>query len=186
MLTMKKIIATALLACFFFAACEKDDICDPSTSTTPRLVVQFFDNNNVSLTRSTPNLRIIDDGFAENGENNPLLNQNGGATWNDTVAYIPLRLNQNTTKYRLILNANDNNPDNDRTDILEFNYTKSEVYISRACGFKALFDLLGNPLQQPIILNNNPDAIEGTWIRKIELIQSQINDENEAHVKIFF
>ena len=180
---MKKNIVTLVLMCFFFASCEKDDICDPSTSTTPRLVLQFYDNNNVSLTRKTTNLKIIGDGLADS---KPLLNENGGITWNDTVVYLPLRVNENSTKYKMILNADDNDVSNDQTDILEINYTKTEVYISRACGFKAQFNLFGTSSQQPLILNNNPAATEGNWMKKIEVLQSQINDENEAHVKIFF
>lgn len=180
---MKKIIATLVFACFAFAGCEKDDICDPSTPTTPRLVVQFYDINNVSLTRNVTNLKVIGDGL---DADNPLLSESGLITWNDTVVYLPLRVNETSTKFTLILNAEDADSSNDRTDELEINYTTSDVYISRACGFKALFNLFGNPMQQPLILNNNPAAIDGEWIRKIELIQSEINDENETHVKIYF
>jgi hypothetical protein len=180
---MKKTVAILLFITFLFAACEKDDICDPSTSTTPRLVVQFFDNNNISLTRNTTNLKIVDDAISDAA---PLLNEAGGNTWNDSVVYLPLRVNENTTKFKLTLNADDNDATNDKTDVLQINYTKNDIYISRACGFKAQFNLFGNPQQQPVILNDNPAAIEGNWIKNIQVIQSQINDENETHVKIFF
>lgn len=180
---MKKIVATLLFMGFFFASCEKDDICDPSTSTTPRLVVQFFDKNNISLTRNTTNLKIIGDGF---DDTNPLLNKAGGTTWNESITYLPLRVNENSTKFKLILNADDEDATNDKTDFVEINYTKNDVYISRACGFKAQYNLFGNPQQQSIILNDNPAAVEGNWIKSIQIIQSQINDENETHVKIFF
>jgi hypothetical protein len=179
---MKKIVAAVLLISFFFASCEKDDICDPATPTTPRLVIQFFDKNNVSLTRFTTNLKII----ADDEDAIPLLNNSGEATWNDTLVYLPLRLDVNATKYRLILNADDNNTTNDRTDTLEINYTRSDVYVSRACGFKSLFDLVGNPMQDSFVLNNVPGAVSGNWINNIEVLQSKINDENEAHIKILF
>ena len=182
---MKKIMFVLLLISFFFAACEKDDICDPSTPTTPRLVLQFYDNNNVSLNRKTTNLKIIGlgDGMVDT---NYLPNESGGETWNDTVVYLPLRVNENATKYKLILNVDTDETTTELTDVLEINYTRNDVYISRACGFKTLFDLFGDPLRDPFILNNTPDATSGNWIKNIQVIQSQINDENEAHIKIFF
>lgn len=180
---MKNIVTALVFVSFFFAGCEKDDICDESTSTTPRLVLQFYDKNNVSLTRATTNLKIIGEGLADE---NYLPNLADGITWNDTIAYLPLRINENSTTYKLILNAEDNDSLNDRTDFLEINYTQTDVYISRGCGFKTLFNLFGDPLRDPFILNNTPDLTTGTWINNIQVIQSQINDENEAHIKIFF
>lgn len=183
---MKKIIAGLLVISFFFAACEKDDICDPATPTTPRLVLRFFDKNNISVARRTTNLKIIGyigDGFPDD---RPLLNPSGAAVWNDTLVYLPLRVNEDSTKYRLILNADDTNDQNDLTDELEINYTRSNFYISRACGFKTLFDLYGDPLRDPFVLNNIPDTTSGNWIDNIQVIQSQLNDENEAHIYIFF
>lgn len=179
---MKKILAVLLLVSFFFASCEKDDICDPSTSTTPRLVLQFYDKNNITLTRKTTNLKIIGDGANENYLPNP----SGGLTWNDTIVYLPLRINQDATKYKLILNVDEDVTTIERTDILEINYKRNDVYISRACGFKTEFNLFGDPLRDPFILNNTPDAVQGNWINNIQVIQSQINNENEAHIKIFF
>jgi len=180
---MKKIVALLLLVSFFFAACEKDDICDPSTPTTPRLVLQFYDKNNISLTRLTTNLKIVADGMEDT---NGVPNANGGQTWNDTIIFLPLRINETSTRFKLILNANDNDSLNDITDIIQFNYTQSDVYISRGCGFKTLFALEGNPLENSFILNDTPNVTLGNWINDIQVLQSQINDENEAHIKIFF
>ena len=178
---MKKLIAALLVISFFFAACEKDDICDPATATTPRLVLRFYDKNNISVARRTTNLKIIGDPFQDD---RPLLNPSGAAVWNDTLVYLPLRVNEDSTKYRLILNADDNNAQ--RTDEIEINYKRSNFYISRACGFKTLFDLFGNPLLDPFVLNNVPGATTGNWINDIQVVQSQINDENEAHINIYF
>lgn len=180
---MKKIVAVLLLISFIFVSCEKDDICDPSTLTTPRLKIQFFDKNNISLTRKTTNLKIVDDGIADAA---PLLNESGQETWNDSIVYLPLRVNQDATKYKLILNFDEDPATVELTDVLEINYTRNDIYISRACGFKTSFNLFGNPLQSPFILNNTPNVTTGNWIKNIQVVQSQINDENEAHIKIFF
>ncbi len=179
---MKKIIAFLLLLPFFFAGCEKDDICDTSSSTTPRLVLKFYNKNNISVLRATTNLKIVGVGMGDNF----LPNQSGGPTWNDTVVYIPLRVNENSTSYKLTLNADDVDVTNDKTDMLEINYRRNNVYISRACGFKTLYDLFGDPLKNAFVLNNTPNTVQGNWINTIEVVQSQINDENEAHIKILF
>ena len=178
---MKKIIAALLLVSFFFASCEKDDICDPSTETTPRLVIQFFDKNNISLTRAVSNLKLVGEGM-EIG----VSDSQGRQVWSDTIVYVPLRVNENSTKYKLILNADDGDILNDLTDVLEINYTRDDIYISRACGFKTEFNLFGDPLKSPFVLNNTPNAVTGNWINNIQVIQSTINDENEAHINIFF
>ena len=180
---MKKFLGVLIVISFVFAACEKDDICDATTSTTPRLVIDFYDNNNISLKRYTTNLKIVGDGMSDEDY---LPNLSGGTIWNDTVVYLPLRVNENATKYNLILNSDTDDTTIEFTDVLEINYTRSDVYVSRACGFKTLFNLYGDPLQDPFVLNNTPDVTSGTWIKNIQVIQSQINDENEAHIKIFF
>ncbi len=40
---MKKIFLFLLIS-FSFLSCEKDDICDATTPTTPRLVIEFYDS----------------------------------------------------------------------------------------------------------------------------------------------
>lgn len=183
---MKKFLGVLIVISFIFAACEKDDICDSSTSTTPRLVIDFYDNNNISLKRYTTNLKIIGLGDGMVDTNYLPNDTNGGETWNDTVVYLPLRVNEDATKYNLILNSDTDDTTVELTDVLEINYTRNDVYVSRACGFKTLFNLYGDPLRDPFVLNNTPDVTSGTWIKNIQVIQSQINDENEAHIKIFF
>jgi hypothetical protein len=41
-------------------------------------------------------------------------------------------------------------------------------------------------MQDSFVLNNVPGAVSGNWINNIEVLQSKINDENEAHIKILF
>ena len=38
-----------IVSIIFLTSCEKDDICPESTQTTPRLVITFYDINNVPL-----------------------------------------------------------------------------------------------------------------------------------------
>lgn len=180
---MKKIVTLLLLVSFFFVSCEKDDICDPATQTTPRLVIEFFDYNNRSLIRPVTNLKIIGAGMEDN---NGVPNESGSQTWNSAIVNLPLRLNEDVTEYRLILNADDGLETNDRIDTLKFNYRRNEIYVSRACGFKTTFNLSNNATQNAFILNNTPNATQGAWIDSILVLKPQIENENEAHIKIFF
>ena len=59
---MKKIIGLLTLI-FLFAGCEKDDICDPTTATTPNLVIEFYDYSQPTLTKNVVNLKITGDGM---------------------------------------------------------------------------------------------------------------------------
>jgi hypothetical protein len=62
---------------------------------------------------------------------------------------LPLRTDDNTTEYILIKEAsvNDNGTPNDNTDDfvdgnqdrITLNYSREEVFVSRACGFKTIF-----------------------------------------------
>jgi hypothetical protein len=151
---MKKIFCVLFIIGFLITGCEKDDICDPSTPTTPRLVIQFFDSTNRSATKVINNLKIVGEGM---DYNNGVLNDNGSQIWNDSLVFVPLKITQDVTKFRFIRNAQDTILSNDITDELEFNYSRRDEYVSRACGFKTLFDLYGIPNKDPFVLNDAED-----------------------------
>lgn len=179
---MKKIFCFLFISVFLLTSCEKDDICDPSTPTTPRLVIKFFNANNRSVPQIISDLKIVGEGMDyENG----ILNNNGTQIWNDSLVYVPLRINQDVSKFSFIRKANDTVLSNDITDILEFNYSRRDEYVSRACGFKTIFDLNGSPTGRPFVLNNDEDATAGVWIKDIQVVQPNINDENETHINIY-
>jgi hypothetical protein len=95
-------------------------------------------------------------------------------------------LNEDVTEYSFTLNADDGSATNDRIDTLKFNYSRNEIYVSRACGFKTTFNLSNDATQNAFILNNTPNATQGAWIDSILVLRPQIENENEAHIKIFF
>lgn len=165
---MKKYIITSLLLLFAVSSwnCEKDDICAETTPKTPKVIIDFYDIINQTELKNVTNLVIIEPSF------NSGFSYNGVNTIN-----IPLRTNQDTTTLQFILNGSDNDTTNDIIDELTFNYERNDVYISRACGYKTLFQL------------NTPNGIttsSNNWIQNIEIIQANINNENETHVKIYF
>ena len=56
---MKKI--QLLFICLFsisFSSCEKDDICEATTPTTPKLVIEFYDVLNRTVKKNVNNLAV--------------------------------------------------------------------------------------------------------------------------------
>jgi hypothetical protein len=165
---MRKIGILLVFFCGIFSGCEKDDLCDANTITTPRVVIEFYDFNFPSNLRSVSNLRVT--GIEEGA----ILTEFEEAFTGTTIS-LPLRASQDNTKYSLVLNST--NTANANEDFLQFNYTRNNVYVSRACGYKTLFELQGNP---SITEDTN------NWIQNLIVTTTKINDESETHIKIYF
>ncbi len=157
---MKKTLTLLLIAMFSFSGCEKDDICDANTSTTPRLVIEFYDFSNSTVLKNVTNLKVIGEGMTEG----IVFNGNG-----NTVS-IPLKTTENSTTYRFIFNSD--SPSSNEEEI-KFEYTRENIFVSRACGFKTIFSL--DKISSDLL-----------WIKDIRIEKSNILNENETHVKIYF
>tara|TARA_B110000503_G_C7018442_1_gene358680 strand:+ start:450 stop:911 length:462 start_codon:yes stop_codon:yes gene_type:complete len=151
---------------FLLLKCEKDDICSGDTLTSPRLIIEFYDYNNPTELSQITYLGIADPTFVSGYSFNSL----------SRIA-IPLRSNQDTTTLNFVLNGSDDDTTNDVLDTVTFNYTRKNTYISRACGYKTTY-----------VLNDTDGLVVPTtnWIKSIEIIDSNIENENETHVKIYF
>lgn len=167
---MKKIFL--LLFVFSLLGCEKDDICDANTPTTPRLIIEFYD-----FTASTETLKNVNNlGIVA-----PPLTEGLGFSAVNKIQ-VPLKTNAETTTFSFIQNGTDTDLTNDNEDVLDFNYTTREVYVSRACGFKTLFTLK----QTNPIVTAEPFSSPSSWIKNIVIVKPNLENENEVHVKIFF
>ena len=121
--------------------CDRDDICAESTPTTPSLIIDFLDFNNNDSSKNVFNIAVIGVG------NETILPEYNIITTNRLS--LPLRTTENTTQYRVINNASVNDsgtPEDPSDDIIEgnediitINYSRENVYVSRACGFKTIF-----------------------------------------------
>lgn len=179
---MKKIITLLLLVTFSFSSCEKDDICDANTPTTPRLVIGFYDIDNPSVAQNVNNLKVIGEGMTEGIIFNENATDDSKYLTNGNTISIPLKTDVNTTTYDFILNSGNPNPILIDTDRITFNYTRNDVFVSRACGFKVLFDFDPN---NPYTHTSVPVTKE-KWIQYISVEKNNIDNENETHIKIFF
>lgn len=164
---MKKILLL-LVAALAFSGCEKDDIC--TDETTPQLVIAFYDISNPTALKNVASLKITGDGMTD-----ALGTYSGVST-----IKLPLDVTGDSVKYSLILNSS--SATNANEDFLQFDYTRNNVYVSRACGYRTIFEL-NSPGGVTLTDSATPDL---PWIQGIDIQTTTINTENEIHLKIYF
>jgi hypothetical protein len=171
---MKKLLLLLLLI-FSFSSCEKDDIC--AEETTPRLIMEFYDVTNPTVKKNVTSLKVT--GYISDTVQKPIPL----ATFNAVNKIeLPLRITEDVTKYSLILNSTSTSV-TPNTDILEFKYTRQNVFVSRACGYKTIFTL-NSPIGVTRTDSNTID--DGFWMQNINTQTTNITTENEVHIKVFF
>ncbi|PXY43719.1 DUF6452 family protein [Flavobacterium hydrophilum] len=177
---MKKIIALLLVFTFGLSSCEKDDICDANTPTTPRMLISFFFADRPTVEKNVTRLKIQGDNV-ENGIvfNETATTDDAKYTTSATQVLIPLDPTRDAVTYSFISNFSTANPGLSNTDMLTFNYTRKNVYVSRACGFKTIYTLTS-------IQRAGDEDANNYWISNIDLFNPNVELENETHVKIFF
>ena len=139
--------------------CQKDDICPEGTITTPLLIIEFLDEEDITRLKAAQNLRVQATGMEE-----VLL---GPITTNSIS--IPLRTNGNTTEYSFTINSGS---DRENTDVVSFSYDSNPQYINRACGYRAVFNNI------EVMVHDDED----NWILSEIILQDNIEDETEAHI----
>lgn len=180
---MKKILSIIIIIAFAFSGCEKDDICDANTPTTPRLVISFYDRGNTSVPKNVRNLKVIGEKMTQGiiFNENALVESDKYITNGNKIS-IPLKTNAESTTYRFILNYNDPNAALVNEDRLTFNYTHQNIFVSRACGYKTTFQL--DP-RIPFV-HTDSDNLEGFWMQVVTVEKFNIELENETHIKVYF
>ncbi len=148
--------------------CEKDDICEEGTPTTPRLIVEFYDNNNPTVKKNVTNLAVVGENMTDS------LKFNGVSK-----IEVPLKTITNTSNFSFVFDSENSNTTLINNDNVEVNYLRNDVFISRACGYKTVFELDSANGMKFIPDSNN-------WIKEIAIQNPNILNENEVHVKIFF
>lgn len=168
--------------------CERDDICAEGTSTTPRLKVEFYDADSPEDLKSVPRLTAYGEGLIldDSGmEIEPTTLSNETIIFNSSENSIdlPLRIDDNIDQERTITRfvfEKDSDLRLDETgdsniDTIEISYVPEFIYVSRACGFKSVFN----------DLNVTFDDDGDTWISSITVDVTEVNNENTIHVRIF-
>lgn len=134
-----------------FFSCEVDDIClEP---TTPQLIIRFYDVTNPTVKKSVSNLNVWIDGKDSIIKNKAI----------DSIA-IPLKTASDITTYKF--------SSSNFVDEITYSYQRSEVFISRSCGYKYIFQ------------NINASSSSSNWIKQMIIINPTVENEKKAHIKI--
>ena len=140
-------------------SCEKDDFCiDP---ITPNMIIRFYDATNTSNTKSVSNLSVNPEGIDVIYSNESL----------DSIL-IPL----DVTSGQVIYNFSKGN----NQDIITIDYDVEEVFVSRSCGFKAIFN---NVTVTSDVSNDWIIGLTETLENTITI--PTIENESAAHLQIF-
>ncbi len=156
---MKKYFLILSFVSLLVSSCEKDDFCiDP---ITPNMIIRFYDATNPTETKSVSNLSVQPEGYEDIYSNVSI----------DSLL-LPLNVMSNEIVYNLSSDGNQ--------DILTITYDVEEKFVSRSCGFKAIF--------RNVIVTSDPS---NEWILGLTesgnntVTISTIEDESAAHVQIY-
>ena len=167
--------------------CQRDDLCPGSTNTTPLLIIRFYDFEAPDEQTPPQNLSIAEipetetdslswATYVDDEGNTVTLRRRS----QDSIA-IPLRTDQNLTRFYFILDTEiDENGvvTSGNADTLTFSYDLQEEYLNRACSFRRKFINLK--------VNRTAEEDGQNWIREINIEENNVEDENQAHVSIYF
>jgi hypothetical protein len=174
---MKKFSLLVILIILIGASCERDDICAETTPTTPQLIIRFYDINEQDNTKQVRLLTV--NGVDPEGT---VLENIVTNTSTDSIV-LPLRFqNENivtASRFELKRDSDFDTDTNDttfsNTDVIVVSYTPEFVYVSRACGYKSVF----NETQNTLIIDSD------NWIFSYEIINPTIDNENSAHIILY-
>ncbi|MGY6647308.1 DUF6452 family protein [Wenyingzhuangia sp. IMCC45574] len=154
---MKKISLLLLGLGIFtaFYSCQDEFCVEP---TTPELIIRFY--NKDSINESTKRIALV---AKVDDVTIPYFNVNTG----DSISF-PINTQDTSVTYEFSIQ--DSVPS---TEILTINYTVEDVFVSRACGFKSVFK------------NLTIESTKDNWIDSIVQVTNEINDQTQAHVKIY-
>lgn len=155
-----------LLLIGFFSACTRDDLCPADTATTPELVILFSDYQNQDRRKPVEGISIE----TMEPEIIPVLNR----TTTDSIT-LPLNVNADNTGYRFIKTTITDSDTIVAVQEIRFLYQRNDVYVNRACGFRAEF----------IHLDVQEEGGSGIpFIKEIQIKRDSVVDETKAHLVI--
>ncbi|WP_010521230.1 DUF6452 family protein [Aquimarina agarivorans] len=159
-----------LLSIVLATGCERDDICDTeNTAITPRLIITFQDFENTEIRKRASGLEI-----SLTSDSERIVPE---ITTFDSIA-IPLNINEDTVSYQFKINAQSDDESIVRENTIEFSYKRTNEYVSKACGFRTTYDELTFTTSAEFDETKN-------WIRNILIENNTVNEETDAHVRIF-
>ena len=167
-----------LLIVVLFIGCERDDICPESTPTTPRLIIDFLDGANPDNKKNVFDIVVA-------GVGNEFILEDYNFVSASTIM-LPLKTDENTTQFVVYKEAevNDNGTPDDssddfvdgNSDVITINYSREQVFVSRACGYKTIF--------KNVTLTIEPDNDNWMLSRQPLTDNQSVEDETATHFTI--
>ena len=129
----------------------QDEFC--LEETTPDMFVGFYNNANTSEFKEAELIIWAN-------EKDTLFN----GIVSDSIR-LPLDTQNNSVVYHLSIN--------DAVEDLTLTYTTEDIFVSKACGFKSVFN------------NFSSTTTQNNWILNNSTTVTNLTNENQVHVKIF-
>lgn len=148
-------------------SCERDEIC--LEEITPKLIIRFYNENNPNELKSVLGLTVKIEGIEGDYTDETISN------FTDSIA-IPMPVTENRTNFILTVPTDDQDVSTN-TDTLTLVYSQEDIFISRACGYKTVYnDTFASIVQD-----------DDNWMKDLDTKTDrfQVIDENTAHVKIY-
>lgn len=154
---MKKISRLIVLLGIFsaFYSCQDEFCIEP---TTPELILRFYNKDSTNFT--TKQIQLVAWVGADT-----ISYVNGSSS--DSIA-LPIDTQKTSVTYTFSIQ--DSIPSQETFTI---NYTVEDVYVSKACGFKSIFN--------DFTITHTQD----NWIDSLAQQTTEIINQNQAHVQIF-
>lgn len=172
-----------IFALIMSLGCQRDDICPATTNTTPLLIIRFYDIEEPDELKAPQNLSIR----AIDSDSTDFVTNTGSGSAieyyrfsRDSIA-IPLKTTEDLTSYVFTLNTaqDDNTASNSGLrDTISFTYGRQEEYINRACAYRVSYVGLKVDVDGG---GNGPN-----WVQDIQIQEANVEDQNQAHVSVFF
>tara|TARA_R110000751_G_scaffold135_3_gene637 strand:- start:53277 stop:53795 length:519 start_codon:yes stop_codon:yes gene_type:complete len=170
---MKKIKLILLtLCCISLLTCERDDLCPETTPTTPSLVIGFFNN------ALPENPKTVIDLYVIGLDNDNVLP--GYSVVDVDELILPLRTDTDTTTFFLTNNTvldDDGNITSGNTDTVTITYDRKDIYVSRACGYKTIYENVD------VTIDGGTD---GNWIILAQPENDNLTIEDETTTHYYF
>ncbi|MFL0354525.1 DUF6452 family protein [Xanthomarina sp. GH4-25] len=157
-------------------SCEKDDICSETTETTPNMHIVFYDINfpSTDTPKNVKKLRVTGIGDPDPG----VVSTYDGSKSAKEV-YLPLKTTENSTQFILHKDYKIDEDDNvlGNPDTITISYVRKEVFVSRACGYKTIFE--------NVVVTVEDDGDK--WIQIAQAVNDNqtVEHEDDIHYKIF-
>lgn len=155
-----------LLSIGMLQSCTRDDLCPAETATTPNMIIVFNNYQNPDRRKAVEGLSVETDDV----ERKVVVARNT----KDSIV-LPLDVNNNETAYRFIKTVITETDTLVNIDNILFTYDKNDVYVNRACGFRAEFKNLRADWE-----SQGSDS----WIKQVLINRDSIVDETKTHLTI--